>query len=109
MEDVWEPLKLVIAMDEIVYEALSRYYHALELKGYMPITHSLKLLVLSFYRDAVLKDFMQMITEEDLYLIEKAFNCLYGTSCVLPYPDYKKGAELIAWQIPGKYITPPKD
>lgn len=93
-------------MDEIVYEALARYYHALELKGYMPLSHSYKLLVLSFYRDAILNDFMQFVTDDDKYTIEKALNCLYGTTCTIPYTDYLKKSWLVTGSN-GEPIYPP--
>ena len=40
-------------MNEIIYEALGGYYHALEKKGYMPYGDVIKLLVLSFFNDFV--------------------------------------------------------
>lgn len=81
-------------MDEIIYEALSKYYHALELKGYMNVSHSSKLLALIFYRDYVYQDFRGLIKKEDYRLIERALDCIYGTSCLIPYPDYLKMGKL---------------
>lgn len=77
-------------MDEILYEALSKYYHALEMKGYMSKSHSDKLLILGFYRDFVLNDYKGLLNKEDYCLIERALDCIYGTSCLIPYPDYLK-------------------
>lgn len=81
-------------MDEIVYEALVKYYHALELKGYMNAGHSFKLLVLSFYKDYINQDYRGLISKEDYRLIERALECIYGTSCLIPYPDYLKMGKL---------------
>ena len=81
-------------MDEIVYEALSKYFHALEIHGYMSKTHSIKLLVLSFFKDFVFHDYRGILTREDYCLIERALDCLYGTSCLIPYPDYLKMGKL---------------
>lgn len=81
-------------MDEILYEALSKYYHALEVKGYMPVTHSSKLLALIFYRDFVYHDYRGLLSKEDYRLIERALDCIYGTSCLIPYPDYLKMGKL---------------
>lgn len=81
-------------MDEIVYEALSKYFHALEIHGYMSNTQSIKLLVLSFFKDFVFHDYRGMLTREDYCLIERALDCLYGTSCLIPYPDYLKMGKL---------------
>lgn len=81
-------------MDEILYEALSNYYKALELKGYMSKSHSDKLLILCFFRDFVFHDYNGLLSERDYCLIEKALDCIYGTSCLIPYPDYLKMGKL---------------
>lgn len=81
-------------MDEIVYKALCDYYHVLCLKGYMSISQSMKLLILSFYKDFISYDYRGLIKREDYCFIEKALDCLYGTSCLIPYPDYLKMGKL---------------
>ena len=81
-------------MDEIVYNALSKYYHALELKGYMPDIQAKKLLVLSFYRDFVYGDYRGLLSKDDYLMIERALDCLYGSTCLIPYPDYLKMSKL---------------
>lgn len=81
-------------MGEILYEALSKYYHALELKGYMSKTHSNKLLILAFFWDFTYNDYRGILSKEDYCLIEKALDCIYGTSCLTPYPDYLKMGKL---------------
>ena len=86
--------KTVGVMDEMIYNALSGYYHALEMKGYMPDIHARKLLVLSFYRDFVLSDYRGILSKDDYLLIEQALDCLYGTTCLIPYPDYLKMSKL---------------
>lgn len=81
-------------MDEILYNALTKYYHALELKGYMANSHAVKLLILIFFRDFVFYDYRGLITKEDYHLIEKALDCIYGSTCLIPYPDYLKMGKL---------------
>ena len=81
-------------MDEILYNALTKYYHALELKGYMANSHTVKLLILIFFRDFVFHDYRVLITKEDYRLIEKALDCIYGSTCLIPYPDYLKMGKL---------------
>jgi len=81
-------------MDEILYEALTKYYHALEVKGYMSRKHSDRLLILCFYRDFIFNDYRGILKKEDYYLIEKALDCIYGSSCLIPYPDYLKMGKL---------------
>lgn len=87
-------INLVDVMDELIYDALSSYYNALELKGYMSQKDSEKLLVLIFIRDFVFNDYRGLISKEDYYLIERALDCLYGTTCLIPYPDYLKMGKL---------------
>ena len=81
-------------MDEILYNALTKYYHALELKGYMANSHAVKLLILIFFRDFIFHDYRGLITKEDYHLIEKALDCIYGSTCLIPYPDYLKMGKL---------------
>ena len=81
-------------MDKILYNALTKYYHALELKGYMANSHAVKLLILIFFRDFVFHDYRGLITKEDYHLIEKALDCIYGSTCLIPYPDYLKMGKL---------------
>lgn len=81
-------------MDEMIYNALTSYYHALEKLGYMSNSQAQKLLLLIFYRDFVFNDYRGIISKEDYQLIERALNCLYGTTCLIPYPDYLKMGKL---------------
>ena len=77
-------------MNNMVYQSLMSYFHALELKGYVPYPQVQKLLVLCFYRDFVFQDYRGILTKEDYHLIEQALDCLYGSTCLIPYPDYLK-------------------
>ena len=81
-------------MGEMVYNSLSSYFHALEVKGYMPYAQMQKLLLLVFYKDFVFNDYSGLITKDDYHLIEKALDCLYGSTCLIPYPDYLKMGKL---------------
>ena len=87
-------LKDVGAMDEMVYNALSSYYNALERRGYMAWSHAIKLLVLLFYWEFIYHDYRCHLSKADYHLIERALNCLYGTTCLIPYPDYLKMGKL---------------
>lgn len=81
-------------MDEILYNSLSSYFHALEYKGYMSYPQMQKLLVLIFYRDFVYNDYRGLISKDDYLMIERALDCLYGSTCLIPYPDYLKMGKL---------------
>ena len=81
-------------MDEILYSSLSSYFNVLEKTGYMSYPQMQKLLVLIFYRDFVYNDYRGKITKEDYHLIERALDCLWGSTCLIPYPDYLKMGKL---------------
>lgn len=81
-------------MDEILYEVLGKYYHSLELLGYQSYKQSEKLLLLIFYRDFVFHDYRGLLTKEDYHTIERALDCIWGSSCLIPYPDYLKMGKL---------------
>ena len=81
-------------MDEMIYNALSSYYNALEKTGYMAFSQSEKLLLLIFYRDFVFHDYRGLLSKDDYHLIERALDCLWGSSCLIPYPDYLKMGKL---------------
>lgn len=86
-------------MDEMVYNSLCRYFHALELKGYMPWPNVEKLLILIFIRDFISEGYRGVLSLEEYKLIERALNCLYGTTCLIPYPDYLKMGNLYLGQV----------
>ena len=77
-------------MDEMIYNALTSYYNVLEKLGYMADSHLHKLLLLGFYRDFVFHDYRGLLNKDDYHLIEQALDCIYGTTCLIPYPDYLK-------------------
>jgi hypothetical protein len=81
-------------MDEIIYNAFGSYYNALEKLGYISYPQSQKLLLLCFYRDFVFHDYRGLLSKEDYYLIERALDCLWGSTCLIPYPDYLKMGKL---------------
>ena len=81
-------------MDEMILSALNRYYSTLEKTGDMSNVDVQKLLLLIFYRDFVFHDYRGLLSKEDYCLIERALNCLYGTTCLIPYPDYLKMGKL---------------
>lgn len=81
-------------MGELVYQSLSKYYDVLGKTGYMSDANARKLLLLSFYWDFVYSDYRGILTRDDYLLIERALDCLYGSTCLIPYPDYLKMGKL---------------
>ena len=81
-------------MDSIIYSAISQYYAALCKLGYYSYESVFRLLVLCFYRDFVFQDYRGVLSREDYHEIEKALDCLFGSNCLIPYPDYLKMGKL---------------
>ena len=86
-------------MDEMIYAALTGYYNTLSKVGYYKYDTVFSLLLLSFYRDFVFHDYRGILSREDYAEIERALNCLYGTDCLIPYPDYLKMGKLYLGEI----------
>lgn len=81
-------------MDEFIYNGISTYYNALGKLGYYKYQDVFRLLLLCFYRDFVFHDYRGILSRKDYHDIELALNCLFGTSCLIPYPDYLKMGKL---------------
>lgn len=81
-------------MDELIYNGVSSYYNALEKIGYMSYANMQKLLLLIFYRDFVFHDYRGLLSKEDYRLIERALDCLWGSTCLISYPAYLKMGKL---------------
>lgn len=87
-------LNPVDVMDNIIYNAITQYYAALCKLGYYSYSEVFNLLVLCFYRDYVFHDYRGVLSRKDYHVIERALNCLFGSTCLIPYPDYLKMGKL---------------
>ena len=72
-------------MDKVLNESLTRYFNVLSKLGYMSYSEVDKLLVLIFIYESDCKSF---ITEKENRILDSALYCLYGTTCLIPYPEY---------------------
>lgn len=81
-------------MDEFVYTSIGRYFHTLQNFGYLSYKNVKSLLVLIFFYNIIYHDYRGLIRKKDYGIIERALNCLYGTTCLIPYPDYLKMGKL---------------
>ena len=77
-------------MDNFTYNTINNYFKALSKLGYLSTKKVYSLLVLIFYRNLMYYDYRGYISKDDYRLIERALNCLYGSTCLIPYPDYLK-------------------
>lgn len=84
----------VDVMDNIIFSFIMDYYKLLQKRGYSSNADVSKLLVLCFYWNFVTNDYRGLISREDYHYIERALNCLFGTSCLISYVDYLKMGKL---------------
>lgn len=75
------------------YDSLDRYFVSLTVTGYRSYTEVYKLLILCFIEE-LLYSFPGLVSEKDYRLFSRVLESIYGTSCLIPYPDYKKVAEI---------------
>lgn len=81
-------------MEEMMYNLHSQYFSMLQTRGYYPYKDVYKLLILDFLYCLIYHDYRGYVSKKDYAVFEKALECLYGTSCLTPYPDYLKMGRL---------------
>lgn len=70
--------------------AVNNYFSSLKKLGYKNYSEVNKLLILIFIEELLYGPMSGLITERDYDDITKAIYCIYGASCMLPYPSYNK-------------------
>ena len=75
-------------MCERVYNSLTSYFTSLKNIGYRKQSDVNRLLVFIAIQELLDNDFRGLVSEEDYDIINKALYCLYGSTCLIPYPDY---------------------
>lgn len=71
-----------------VAKSMDIYFNTLAQLGYKKQSDVSRLLVYSFFEELLTGEMRYFITESDYKLIEQALSCLYGSSCLVPYPEY---------------------
>lgn len=74
-------------MENLLYDTYLRYFTGLENFGYRSSGEVKKLLFYTFIQELVNTTSI-IISKEDYEHLENALYCLYGTSCLIPYPNY---------------------
>ena len=75
-------------MDEILYNSLLKYFNTLSSVGYVSYKDVDKLLLLTIIQEFIYNDFRGFISEDDYREIEEFLYKIFGTSCLIPYPNY---------------------
>ena len=89
-----------------VFNSVGTYFNALTQFGYKKQGDVDKLLVYSFIEEMLTGEMRFFVTEADYRLIEQALSCLYGSSCLIPYPQYANDDYLFGHIEGGGLISP---
>ena len=81
-------------MDKVLYDSLYRYFATLSKIGTVSYNSVNKLLVLIFYKHFIYEDYRGNLSKEDYSTIEQALDCLFGSTCLIPYPNYLEMGKL---------------
>lgn len=71
-----------------IQSSIKKYFDSLTYFGYKSPGEVNKLLAYIFLGDLLTGFLRYYITEEDYQDIQKALSCLYGSSCLIPYPEF---------------------
>ena len=85
-----------------VYNSVNNYFSALSHLGYKSDGEVNQLLIFSFIEELLYGPLAEFITEDDYRDINNSLYCLYG-SCLIPFPDYKKGISFVTNNVLDKY------
>lgn len=82
-------------LDDLSYESIVRYFHTLSIFGYKSYSEVYKLLLLLFLTDLINGPLGFYIDSCDYRYINRLLYKLYGSTCLIPYPDYNRSTELV--------------
>lgn len=81
-------------LDNLAYTGVSNYFQALSTFGYKGYKEVNKLLVLLFIEDLIRGLLSIYINEEDYRTITNTLYCLFGSTCLIPYPEFTVNTSL---------------
>lgn len=82
-------------MNNLAHVSITNYFNALASSGYKSDKETYKLLVLLFINELLDSSFSLYITEEDYKTIDNVLNCIYGSSCLIPFPQHTSNTSLV--------------
>ena len=89
-----------------VLRSMGYYFNALTQFGYKKQGDVDRLIIYNFIEEMLTGEMREFIKESDYRTIERALYCLYGSSCLIPYPQYVNDDNLFGHRDPGGLITP---
>lgn len=97
---------MAVEVIEEVFKSIKSYFKALSQFGYKKQSDVDRLLVYNFIIELLTGDMRIYITEDDYRSINQALNCLYGSSCLIPYPQYRNEDALFGHLFDQGIISP---
>lgn len=85
-------------MDNLVdlsYKSIVRYFNTLSVLGYKSYKDVYKLFLLLSIEDLLNGPLCLYISEEDYKTISNVLYCLFGTTCLIDYPEFAVDTSLI--------------
>ena len=76
-------------MDNQIFNSLDQYFKTLSNYGYMSYDHTYDMMLMIIIQDIITK-FACIITQEDYQMMSSLLENKYGTSCLMPYPEFRK-------------------
>lgn len=71
-------------------DILENYFNILSQTGYYKYSSVYKILVFLFIDDILNTEMNTFVTEDDYKLMVDILECLYGSECLIPYPEFKE-------------------
>jgi hypothetical protein len=71
-----------------LFSSIRSYFNSLKLVGHKNQSEVNKLLIYDFIVELLTENMRIFVNEADYRTIEKALYCLYGSTCLIPYPSY---------------------
>lgn len=96
---------VVVDITRKALNSVDNYFNTLAQFGYKKQLDVDKLLILLFIEELLTEEMRFFVTEEDYRSIDNALNCLYGSSCLIPYPQYINDDSLFGTMGKGLYVT----
>ena len=82
-------------LDNLAYTGVSNYFEIISKVGYKSDKEVNKLLTFLFIEDLINGPLSIYIEEEDYKTIVNALYCLFGSTCLVPYPEFIVDSSLI--------------
>lgn len=85
----------MVTISSELYDSLTLYFETLRQTGYMSYKDVELLMVMNFIEEFVTGCWAKHLTDIDYKTIEKALNCLYGSTCLIKFPNTQTYTSMI--------------